>query len=88
MGRCTEEDDAELELEFTTSWRAAPRGMVAAVLLSSLLFIHTHICSAPHLEMDPKRFTLAAIALFSASALSSVCYSFSSLCALVVCDSK
>ena len=75
VGRCTEEDDAELELEFTTSWRAAPRGIVAAMLLSSLLFIHTHICSSPHLEMGPMRFTLAAIALFSASALFSVGYS-------------
>ena len=45
--------------------------IVLIVLLVLVLFIliHLNICSVPHLEMGPKCFTVATIALFSASVL-------------------
>ena len=43
-------------------------------------FISMNTCWAPHREMSPRRFTMAAIALFSASEQTH--------CALIVCDSK
>ena len=47
---------------------------------AKLYFIFVNTCWAPHLEMSPERFTMATIALFSASEQTS--------CALVVCDSE
>ena len=82
--------------KMTANWNLSSRRLGVPPLeasslhcyLAAFLFIHIHICSAPHLQMGPKRFTLATIALFSA-VCAILCVLFSlSLCALVVCDSK
>ena len=36
-------------------------------MFASFLFIYNNICPVPHLQMSPKSFTMATIALFSAA---------------------
>jgi len=65
---------------FFTKFFCIRNKVTSGLLALSLYFLFLWPLWAPHLEMSPKRFTKATIALFSASVQTH--------CALVVCDSK
>ena len=53
--------------------------MMMIMVMMMMDFLYMNTCRVPHLEINPERFTVATIALFSASKQTQ--------CALVVCDS-
>ena len=54
--------------------------MIMVMMMMMMDFFYMNTCRVPHLEINPERFTVATIALFSASKQTQ--------CALVVCDSE
>ena len=60
--------------------RSAHCDFFVCFLLLFFFVVFMSTCRAPHLEMSPKSFTMATVALFSASEQTH--------CALVVCDPK